>query len=249
VNRPLNLSIGSRDLHIRGLSPRTMEPSIPDDIASQRVKHRGTAMTQAHVRSAPAIAEHLWPGSRQEATSDAELIGRIAVGDKVAMQVLFVRHNVRVFRFVLGRVKDRSLAEDLVSEIFLEAWRQAHRFEARAAVSTWLLAIARHKAISMLHRLKAHDELDAALAIEDPSASPQVAAEIKDRDAVLRACLSKLSPNHREVLKLAYYHEEPVEAVAKIVGIPLNTVKTRMHYARKHLAALLLQVGVDRTAL
>src|SRR5580704_16747756 len=121
-------------------------------------------MTQAHVRSAPAIAEHLWPGSRQEATSDAELIGRIAVGDKVAMQVLFVRHNVRVF-LVLGRVKDRSLAEDLVSEIFLEAWRQADRFEARAAVSTWLLAIARHKAISMLHRLKAHYELDAALAI------------------------------------------------------------------------------------
>jgi DNA-directed RNA polymerase specialized sigma24 family protein len=68
---------------------------------------------------------------------------------------------------VLGRVKDRSVAEDLVSEIFLEAWRQAHRFEARAAVSTWLLAIARHKAMSMQRRLKTHYELDAALAIED----------------------------------------------------------------------------------
>jgi RNA polymerase sigma-70 factor (ECF subfamily) len=225
-----------------------MEPSIPDDIASQRVKHRGTAMTQAHVRSVPAIAAHLWPGSSR-ASSDAALIGRIAAGDKVAMQVLFVRHNVRVFRFVLGRVKGRSVAEDLVNEIFLEAWRQAHRFEARAAVSTWLLAIARHKAMSAQRRLKTHYELDAALAIEDPSASPQVAAEINDRDAILRDCLSKLSPNHREILELAYYHEEPVEAVAKIVGIPLNTVKTRMYYARKHLAALLLQVGVDRTAL
>jgi RNA polymerase sigma-70 factor (ECF subfamily) len=226
-----------------------MEPSIPDDVASHHVLHRGAAMTQAHVYSAPAIAAHLPPGSRQEATSDAALIGRIAAGDKVAMQVLFVRHHVRVFRFVLGRVKDRSVAEDVVSEIFLEVWRQAHRFEARAAVSTWLLAIARHKAMSMQRRLKAHDELDAALAIEDPSASPQVAAEIKDRDAILRDCLSKLSPIHREILELAYYHEEPVEAVAKIVGIPLNTAKTRMHYARKHLAGLLLQGGVDRTAL
>jgi RNA polymerase sigma-70 factor (ECF subfamily) len=205
-------------------------------------------MTQAHVQSAPAITAHLWPDSRQVA-SDAELIGRISVGDKVAMHVLFVRHNVRVFRFVLARVKDRSVAEDLVSEIFLEAWRQAHRFEARAKVSTWLLAIARHKAMSMQRRLKTHAELDAALAIEDPSASPQAAAEIKDRDTILRDCLLKLSPNHREILELAYHHEEPVEAVAKIVGIPLNTVKTRMYYARKHLAELLLQVGVDRTAL
>jgi RNA polymerase sigma-70 factor, ECF subfamily len=205
-------------------------------------------MTQAHVQSAPAITAHFWPDSRQVA-SDAELIGRIAVGDKVAMHVLFVRHNVRVFRFVLARVKDRSVAEDLVSEIFLEAWRQAHRFEARAKVSTWLLAIARHKAMSMQRRLKTHAELDAALAIEDPSASPQAAAEIKDRDTILRDCLLKLSPNHREILELAYHHEEPVEAVAKIVGIPLNTVKTRIYYARKHLAALLLQVGVDRSAL
>jgi RNA polymerase sigma-70 factor (ECF subfamily) len=225
-----------------------MEPSVPDDIGLQRVKPRGTVMTQARVHSAPAIAAQLRPDSRQ-VTSDAALIGRIAAGDKVAMHVLFVRHNVRVFRFVLGRVRDRSVAEDLVSEIFLEAWRQAHRFEARAAVSTWLLAIARHKAMSMHRHLKAHAELDAALAIEDPSASPQVAAEINDRDAILRDCLSKLSPNHREILELAYYQEEPVEAVAKIVGIPLNTVKTRMYYARKHLAALLLQVGVDRTAL
>jgi RNA polymerase sigma-70 factor, ECF subfamily len=74
-------------------------------------------------------------------------------------------------------------------------------------------------------------------------------AEIKDRDALLHDCLSKLSPSHREVLELAYYHEQPVEAVAKIVGIPSNTVKTRMYYARKHLAQLLLQVRVDRTAL
>jgi RNA polymerase sigma-70 factor (ECF subfamily) len=225
-----------------------MEPSIPDDVASRHVTHRGTVMTQAHVHSAPAIAARLRRGSRQVA-SDAALIERIAAGDKVAMNVLFVRHNVRVFRFVLGRVKDRSVAEDLVSEIFLEAWRQAHRFEARSAVSTWLLAIARHKAMSMQRRLKTHCELDAALAIEDPSASPQAAAEIKDRDAILRDCLSKLSPIRREILELAYYHEKPVEAVAKIVGIPLNTVKTRMYYARKHLAALLQQVGVDRTAI
>jgi hypothetical protein len=124
-----NLCIVSHDIHILGLSPRTMELSIPDDIASH-CQAGGTVMTQGHVQSAPAIAAHLRPNSRQVA-SDAALIGRIAAGDKVAMQVLLVRHNIRVFRFVLGRIKDRSVAEDLVSEIFLEVWRQAHRFEAR----------------------------------------------------------------------------------------------------------------------
>ena len=111
MNQSLNLSIGSRDLHIRGLSARTIEPSIPDDIASQRVRAQGDGNDPSHVQSAPAITAHFWPDSRQVA-SDAELIGRIAAGDKVAMQVLFVRHNVRVFRFVLGRVKDRSVAPD-----------------------------------------------------------------------------------------------------------------------------------------
>jgi len=222
-------------------------------------------MTQLGVQSAPEVAAHLRPvglhsrprpgraaagqAASGHVASDAALIERIAAGDRVAMQVLFVRHNVRVFRFVLGRVKDRSVAEDLVSEIFLEAWRQAHRFEARATVSTWLLAIAHHKAVSSLRQRKVHLELDAAVAVEDPSASPQAAAEINSRNAVLRDCLSKLSPDHQAIIELAYYHEEPIEAVAKIVGIPLSTVKTRMHYARKHLAAMLAQAGVDRTAL
>ena len=83
-----------------------------------------------------------------QATSDEALIGRIATGDKVAMQVLFARHHVRVYRFVLRLVRDQTKAEDLISEVFLDVWRQAGKFEARSAVSTWLLAIARYKALS-----------------------------------------------------------------------------------------------------
>src|SRR5256885_8328809 len=71
-----------------------------------------------------------------QAASDEALIRRIAAGNRVAMQVLFARHHVRVYRFVLRLVKDQTLAEDLVSEVFLDVWRQAGRFEARSAVST-----------------------------------------------------------------------------------------------------------------
>src|SRR6184192_3990747 len=105
-----------------------------------------------------------------QSTSDEVLIGRIASGDRLAMQVLFARYHVRVFRFVLRLVRDEAAAEDLISDVFLDVWRQAGRFEQRSAVSTWLLAIARFKALSALRR-KPDDELDeeAAEAIEDPS--------------------------------------------------------------------------------
>ena len=75
------------------------------------------------------------------------------------MQVLFARHHVRVYRFVLRIVRNEAGAEDLISEVFLDVWRQADRFEGRSAVSTWLLAIARFKALSSMRR-RPDEELD-----------------------------------------------------------------------------------------
>jgi RNA polymerase sigma-70 factor (ECF subfamily) len=182
-----------------------------------------------------------------QATSDEVLIGRIAQGDRLAMQVLFARHHVRVYRFVLRFVGDASAAEDLISEVFLEVWRNAGRFEARSAVSTWLLAIARFKALSALRR-RTDEELDeeAAAAIEDTSDDPEVTVQKKDKGDVLRKCLERLPPEHREIIDLVYYHEKSVEEVAAIVGIPHNTVKTRMFYARKRLGELLKAAGIER---
>jgi RNA polymerase sigma-70 factor (ECF subfamily) len=182
-----------------------------------------------------------------QATSDEVLIGRIAKGDRLAMQVLFARHHVRVYRFVLRLVRNESAAEDLISEVFLDVWRQASSFEGRSAVSTWLLAIARYKALSALRR-QPEEELseDVAEAIEDPSDSPEVAVQKKDTSEVLRKCLSELSTEHREIIDLVYYHEKSIEEVAQIVGIPENTVKTRMFYARKKLAELLKAAGIER---
>jgi RNA polymerase sigma-70 factor (ECF subfamily) len=182
-----------------------------------------------------------------QGTSDETLIVRIAAGEKLAMQVLFARHHVRVFRFVLRLVRNETLAEDLISEVFLDVWRQAAKFEQRSAVSTWLLAIARFKALSSL-RKRADEELDeeAAAAVEDAGDSPEVAMQKKDKGEILRKCLGELSAEHREIIDLVYYHEKGVEEVAEIVGIPENTVKTRMFYARRKLSELLKAAGVDR---
>jgi len=182
-----------------------------------------------------------------QTTSDEVLIGRIANGDRLAMQVLFARHHVRVYRFVLRLVRNEATAEDLISEVFLDIWRQAGRFEGRSAATTWMLSIARFKALSAL-RKRTEEELDeeTAGAIEDHADDPEVSLAKKDKAVLLRRCLSKLSAEHREVVDLVYYHEKSVEEVAGIVGIPEATVKTRMFYARRKLSELLKGQGIDR---
>jgi len=179
-------------------------------------------------------------------TSDEALIELIAEGDKRAMQVLYARHNVRVFRFILRLTGSQSQAEDLVSEVFLDVWRQAEAFEAKSQVSTWLLAIARYKALSALRR-RTEEPLDDRMAatIEDTADNPETVVHTKDRNTIVQKCLRQLSPAHREVLDLVYYHEKSVDEVAKIVGVPAATVKTRMFYARSKRADLLKEAGVS----
>ncbi len=182
-----------------------------------------------------------------QTTTDEVLIARIAGGDRLAMQVLFARHHVRVYRFVLRLVRNEATAEDLISEVFLDVWRQAGKFEGRSQVSTWMLSIARFKALSALRR-RPEEELDDETAerIEDQSDDPETTLAKKDKGAQLRQALSKLSNEHREIVDLVYYHEKSVEEVAGIVGIPEATVKTRMFYARKKLSELLKEQGIDR---
>jgi RNA polymerase sigma-70 factor, ECF subfamily len=178
---------------------------------------------------------------------DPALIQSIAAGDKHAMQILFARHNVRVFRFLLRFVGDKSAAEDLVSDVFLDVWRQAGGFQARSQVPTWLLAIARNKALSALRR-RSTEELDedTAGAIEDPQDDPEVTLQSRQKTGILLNCLTRLSPAHREVIDLVYYHEKSTDEVADIIGVPQNTVKTRMFYARKQIAELMAVQGIDR---
>jgi len=174
-----------------------------------------------------------------ETSSDEMLIRRIAEGDQLAMRTLFGRHRVPLYRWLLRLVGDEALAEDLLSELFLDVWRQAASFEARSSVSTWLLAIARYKALSARRR-RTDAELDDELAskLAHPADDPERVLQKKDRAEVLRRSLTRLSPEHGEVIDLVYYHGKSVKEVAEIIGIAEATVKTRMFYARKKLAAL-----------
>jgi RNA polymerase sigma-70 factor, ECF subfamily len=186
------------------------------------------------VAAAPAIA-----AAAGEYSSDEILVERIAAGDKLAMQVLFARHRTNVYRWLLRFVGNETVADDLLSDVFFDVWQQAGRFEGRAAVTTWLLSIARYKALSARRR-RTEAELDETIetTVADSADNPEVALQRKSRNELVRAALMKLSPDHREIIDLVYYHEKSVDDCALILNIPAATVKTRMFYARKKLADL-----------
>lgn len=195
------------------------------------------ASTQVLERSTSYVAAR-----RSTAPSDRALIARIADGDQAALRELANRHYTRIFRFVLRFIADRGLAEDVVNDILLAVWRQAAHFEHRSSVATWLLGIARYKALDARRRRRAStvglDEAEEA-ALVDETSRPDADIQRTDSSAYLRRCIDALPAEQGLLIDLVYYHGKSVTEAAIIVGIPANTVKTRMFLARKKLAAML----------
>jgi RNA polymerase sigma-70 factor, ECF subfamily len=197
-------------------------------------EERESRSSNSRANSAPA----LWTKA-----SDNELIKAIAGGDQQAMRLLYGRHSVRVYRFALRFAADQAAAEDVLSEVFLEVWRKAGTFEGRSEVSTWLLGIARNKARQRRHSFEAWDD-DVCEAVQDGADDPETAVQKKQSGSLLLNCIASLSPAHREIIDLVYYHEKSIDEVAEIIGTPRNTVKTRMFYARQQLAKKLAATGL-----
>src|SRR5262245_50440398 len=192
-----------------------------------------------HAKSAAPAAARAAAHHTDDAASDEALIRRIAVGDQLAMRTLYARHRIPLYRWLLRIVGNETVAEDLVSDVFLDVWRQAASFEGRASVSTWLFAIARYKALSA-RRARIDTELDERITstIADPADTPEAALQEKNRGELVRESLAKLSPERSEVIDLVYYHGKTIKEVAEIVDVGEATVKTRMFYARRKLASL-----------
>lgn len=179
---------------------------------------------------------------------DLRLMIAIGNGDQSALRQLYERHSTRVFRFLMRLVGNRSTAEELMNEVFLDCWRNARRFEGRAAPSTWLLAIARNKAYSKLRRGRGEEQLDDAHeSIRDETPDPETRADHASHERVMRACIRELTADQREIIDLVYYQEQSVEEVAEIIGIPAGTVKSRLFHARRRLGELLRVRGVSES--
>jgi RNA polymerase sigma-70 factor (ECF subfamily) len=194
--------------------------------------------------SSPQSTRHFSIAKQQQ--SDEYLLASVADGSSAALETLFSRHQAVVYRFVLRLTKNPSIAEEAVNEVFLDVWRGAGKFEGRCKVSTWLLAIARHKALAAFRNGK-ESQLDecAASTIEDSADNPEVSLVKQECGTLVRHCLDQLSAAQRQIIELYYMRGRSVPEVATLVGIPAGTVKTRMFYARNRMAALLEQAGID----
>src|SRR5438034_4845695 len=151
-------------------------------------------MLNVSVRPQPAaVAEVSALAATAGKTSDEILVEQIAAGSKPAMQALFARHRTYVYRWLLRFVSNETLVEDLLSEVFLDVWRQADHFQYRSSISTWLLAIARHKALSARRRRTEGAELDEKIeaTIADPANDPEVALQEKDRGELVRRAIMR----------------------------------------------------------
>lgn len=169
---------------------------------------------------------------------DAALLARAAAGDAAAFDRLYRLHERRVWRFALGMVRDRALAEELVVDTMLAVWRGAKDFRGGSLVSTWMLGIARFKALDALRQAAARRReaaLDEAAEIADHGPGPAEDAADADRARLLDQASRELSAEHREVLHLAFAEGLPYDQIARMLEVPENTVKTRVHHAKRKL--------------
>jgi RNA polymerase sigma-70 factor (ECF subfamily) len=164
--------------------------------------------------------------------ADRAALGRISGGELAALEELYDRYKTMAYSIAYRITNDATLAEDVVQDAFLGAWRNAARYlEGRGSVKTWLLSIVHHRAIDAIRRRRPTSELpeiDAGLpeALTLPDVWGEVSANL-DAESVRRALVA-LSDVQREALELAYFGGLTQQEIAERTGTPLGTVKSRM---------------------
>lgn len=177
--------------------------------------------------------------ARPGADREAQLIELVARGDLRAFEDLYRIYHPRLNRFLLSITRRPQLVEEVLSDTLLVVWRRSEDFNGRSKVSTWIFAIAYRRALSALRRLDEPPEDPGAEGRESPDAGPeQQLGQSQVKEALLKA-IGELSPDHRTVVDLAYFHEINYREIAEIMDCPVDTVKTRMFHARRHLKAKL----------
>jgi RNA polymerase sigma-70 factor, ECF subfamily len=176
------------------------------------------------------------PGELMEA-EERLLLQNVAAGDIEAFKTLHQVYQKRLFAYSMKMLDDAGAADELCNDVMLDVWRQAKQFKGRSKLSTWIFGIAHYKALNTLRRQshRINITLEQAATTADARPDPEQSAERRDTREKLETALGKLSPEHRAVVELTFYHEFSYEEIAQIMNCPINTVKTRMFYAKQKL--------------
>jgi RNA polymerase sigma-70 factor (ECF subfamily) len=162
------------------------------------------------------------------------LLAKVAAsGDRDAFARLFNYFAPRVKGYLMRIGASQEQAEDLAQDVFIKIWRRARLFDpAKASASTWVYTIARNVRIDALRRLN-RPELNPSDPLFLPDEEPRADASLerKERDAKVRTAFAALPPNQHDVVALHFFEDEPHSAIAKRLGLPLGTVKSRLRLA------------------
>lgn len=176
--------------------------------------------------------------------SDEEVFERFLDGDVGAYRTLIERYHDDLLRFLTRLVGDRVAAEDLFQETFLQIHQSAHTFDVSRRFRPWLFTIAANKGRDFMRKRSRQRAVELSAPIGGPDGnasfvdllevdvpSPDAALDASERDVQVQTALSRLQPALREVLLLAYFQRLSYQQIADDLGIPLGTVKSRMHAA------------------
>jgi RNA polymerase sigma-70 factor (ECF subfamily) len=170
-----------------------------------------------------------------EPLDEVGLLGRIGQKDLRAFEALFKSYQPRLTRFLKAILRRAPLVEEVLDDTMLVVWTHPDKYNGKSKVSTWIFAIAYRKA---LRALKRNDEPMEDLAADTRAsgeAGPEQMLNLRQVQHALRSAIGQLSHEHQTVVDLTYFHEFGYREIAEIMSCPVDTVKTRMFHARRHL--------------
>jgi RNA polymerase sigma-70 factor (ECF subfamily) len=179
--------------------------------------------------------------------SHALWLQEIAKGNRDAFEKLYTEYQKRLFRYFIRMVGSVEAAEELTTDVLVEIWKKAGEFRGLSKVSTWVFGIAHHKAMNRFRtkQIKTED-IESAAQVADANSTPEENAAQENLKGTIKRALTRLSAEHREVMELTFADGLSYQEIAEIMQCPINTVKTRMHYAKRHLEEILSSMGVNR---
>ena len=173
--------------------------------------------------------------STNSSDPDIELIREISKGNQHSLEVLYSRHGVALFAYLMARIENQQLAEEVLQDVMMAVWKSAHRFRGDSKVRTWLLSICRYKAINARQRRRQPHTISLENAPIKEMISIQQSSMLDDQHDELRAAIHKLPDQQREVLELIFFHNLSGQEAAQVLGVATGTIKSRLHRAKASL--------------
>lgn len=175
---------------------------------------------------------------------DKLLISAIANGSTHALDELYARRGPSVLNFLVARLGDRQLAEEVLQDVMLAVWRSAGGFRGDSRVLTWMLTIARNRAINTQRKKRPQFvEFDDNIGLKNDDTTPLERVERHDRSIAVQKAIEKLPEHQKEVLTLCFFHQLTGAEIAQVLDISVGTVKSRLHRAKEMLRRVLHSEG------